>query len=213
MKRVIAALLALTACLFPAASPAFQTERAQRYVSLQVTVLAPPVVLLPRIGGLALITPSSWLLPRATTIAANQGAAKVNANVIADPNANLLVVTPSAIPIQMTQTAGTTATYSCVFTVAVNYSATPWTLDDGLTSDITTNLPATDLAWSAYTSATAPSPETFTGYYNYYTNNKVWQVTATSSGVKKYCVDLRLTVPSNVAPGTYPVTAVYTLYY
>jgi hypothetical protein len=212
MKRIIATLLALGACVFPTTAPAFQTERAQRYVQFQVTVQAAPVVLLPPMSGLALITPWSWLLP-STTIAANQGSVKVNANVITDPNANLLVVTPSTIPYQMTQAAGTTATYTCAFTVQVNYTTTAWTLDDGLTSDITTNLPATDLAWSVYTTATPPSPETFTGYYNYYTNNKVWQITKTTSGKQTYCVDLRLTIPATVAPGTYPVTAVYSLYY
>jgi hypothetical protein len=211
MKRVASALLALAMFAMPNCAWA-ASLRAQRSFVFTVVVQAPPVVFLPPVRGLALIAPLQWLTPF-VVVGANQGAAKVNANVISDPNANLLVVNPDA-PYTMTQTAGTTATYTCPFTVQVNYKTTPYTLYDGLASDFATGFPSTDLAWAVYASTSSPpSPETFTGYYNYYTNNKVWQVTKSTAGIQTFCVDLRLTVPSTVAPGTYYATVAYSLYY
>jgi hypothetical protein len=217
MRRILAALVALAFVALPQPSWAlFQQQRAQRAITIVVNV-QPGIAYRSLLRGLALVSPLGWFLPAGTLIAANQGSVKVNANVISDPNAGLLVLNNTQYTI--TQTAGTTATYACAFTVQANTTTltsppTTWTLQDGFASDFGAGFSANQMSWAGYqTPGSPPSPESFTQFINYYTNNKAWQLFKTGSGNMTFCVDLQLVLPAGLAPGQYSATAIYSLYY
>ena len=46
-----------------------------------------------------------------------------------------------------------------------------------------------------------------------YSDGQSWAVAGTSGGVKTYCVDLQITVPTSVLSGMYSSNATYSLYY
>lgn len=210
-----AAALALALAL-PGRGDAFQSLKVQRAITLIVTVQAPvayaPSFGLPGIGVGSAATFASLPQSAPVLVAGTQGSVKVNANVIADPNAGLLVLNQTTY--SMTQTSGTTVTYSCPFTFQVGEpSTTSWSVDDGLASDFGSGFPAADVAWTTYKApGPAPASPVWTNYINYYTNNNNWQQTAHATGPLTNCVDLRVTVPAGLAPGQYSATAVYSLY-
>ena len=206
-----AAAFALT---FPARSDAFQSLKVQRAISLVITVQAPVAFAPFGLPGIGIGSAAFASLPQSAPVlvAGTQGSAKVNANVVADPNAGLLALNKTTYG--MTQTSGTTVTYSCAFTFQVGEpSTTSWSVDDGLASDFGSGFPAADVAWTTYSSpGPAPASPTWTNYINYYTNNNTWQLTAHAYGSLTNCVDLRVAVPAGLAPGQYSATAVYSLY-
>ena len=212
IRRTLAALTILLVCV-PLRVDAFQSLRAQRGITLIIN--ANPVAFLDLLPsrGIGMATAGAASLASATTIAANQGSAKVNANVIADPNANLLVLNKTTY--SLTQTAGTTVVYSCAFTFQIGVSSTiAWTLDDGLASDFGGGLTASAVAFTAYpTPGSPPASPIWTNYINYYTNNNSWQVTAHATGPTTDCIDLKVALPSSLPAGQYSATAVYSLYY
>jgi hypothetical protein len=210
------ALAALAVFLFsaPLRVDAFQSMHAQRAITLVINATQIAFLDLPPGRGIGMGTIVSAPSPASpVTIAANQGSAKVNANVIADPNATLLVLNKTLY--SMTQTAGSTVLYSCAFTFQVGVSSTTsWTLDDGLASDFGGGLSASAVAFTAYpTPGSPPASPIWTNFINYYTNNNNWQVTAHATGPITECVDLKVTLPSSLPAGQYSATAVYSLYY
>lgn len=220
MKHRLVALVALLAAICGLRGPAdaFQSMKAQRAITLifNVQLVYEPFDLPSAFGmpgvGLGMGTSPMSSLRSPVTVAATQGAAKVNANVIADPNAGLLVLNKTTYSVS--QTSGTTATYSCAFTFQVGVASTlSWYVQDGLASDFGSGFPAADVAWMTYpTPGTAPSPPVWTNYVNYYTNNNVWQTAARGTGPITRCVDLNVSVPAGLPTGQYSATAVYSLY-
>lgn len=207
--------MAIFALANPGRSDAFQSLKVQRAITLIVNVQAPVAFAPFGLPGIGIGSSAAFAsLPQSAPVlvAGTQGSAKVNANVIADPNAGLLVLNKTTY--SMTQTSGTTVTYSCAFTFQVGEpSTTTWSVDDGLASDFGSGFPAADVAWTTYAS---PGPvsatPTWTNYINYYTNNNAWQLTAHATGTVTNCIDLRVAVPAGLTPGQYSATAVYSLY-
>lgn len=129
----------------------------------------------------------------------------VQAEVSPNPNATLLysnypTVTVSAV-------AGTTVQVPCAFTVTVD-SKTAWELEEGLSSDFSSDFPGDDLGNNTYVSTPKP---TSTPYSVYADNGGKWTELGSGSGATTYCVTLTVTVPSTAAAGTYSSNVIYTL--
>jgi hypothetical protein len=139
---------------------------------------------------------------------AAQSAVRVQAEVTPNPNATLLVTNQSNI--SLNGTAGTTITQKCVYTVTSNAnSVSSWSIKQGLASNFSSSWPGNDLANNSYLQSSTPQP-TSTPFIVYPSN---WVVMASSGYQKTYCVDLTLTIPSNITTGAYSTTAVYTIWY
>ncbi|HTW83019.1 MAG TPA: hypothetical protein VMD91_02990 [Candidatus Sulfotelmatobacter sp.] len=138
----------------------------------------------------------------------------------ADPNAQYLQVTPGSAGTILTAVYGTNY-YACALTIKTYYTTayglTDWGYGTSTSSAIgypIENYPTTSyLAWAAEASpepVPEPTPATFTGFYNEGSPGQtVWSKAAnvTYTG----CIDLRLTVPTAVAPGTYSAVIEYNL--
>lgn len=142
-----------------------------------------------------------------------QSAVRVQAIVSPNPTATLLYWNVPTYPIS--QVAGTTATYSCAYTITVDTAATrSWTLKDGLSADFISSSAwsGTTLYNNTYLQSGAPQPAA-TPFVVYPDNNNTWNTKEVTSGMQTYCVSLTLTIPVSVPGGTYGTDAVYTLYY
>jgi hypothetical protein len=150
--------------------------------------------------------------PGSILLAQTQSDVRVQAEVSPNPNATLLYYNNGTVIFN--QTAGTTSTLSCAYTITVDtVSTTSWTLKDGLSNDFSGTLfPGNDLANNTYLQGATPNP-TSTPFYVYPDNNDTWVTAEASSGMHTYCVDLTLTIPVNVPGGAYSTNAVYTLYF
>ncbi|HET7814920.1 MAG TPA: hypothetical protein VFL13_11155 [Candidatus Baltobacteraceae bacterium] len=136
-----------------------------------------------------------------------QHALKVQAQVTPNPQGTMLISNQQSVAIS--GTAGTTVSQSCLYTVTVNTTQSTWTLDDGLSANLASGFPGSDLANNTYLQGATPKP-TSTPFVVYPT---AWTAVASSNLSKTYCVDLTVTIPAAVTGGTYSTNAVYTLYY
>jgi hypothetical protein len=188
-----------------------QQQRDQISVSIQVNVT--PAVAFRDSGPV----PIDWRIAMrargsapADYVAQAQSAVRVQAIVTPNPNATLLYYnSPSYV---INQTAGTTASYSCAYTITVDKTAVSWNLYDGLSNDFSSSFNGKGLANNTYVQGATPQP-TATPFIVYPDNNSNWYKRVTASTAHTYCVDLTLTIPSTVPGGAYTTNAVYTLYY
>lgn len=235
MRRALFVMLGGFALLLITALPSFgglsQQQRAQQTVYILVNVTNPlakadvpqthPAVIAARIalhakGSVPSVTSE---LPALRTMLAQaaQTGVRVQAEVTPNPNATLLVTNQTNL--SLNQTAGTTVVYPCAFTVTSNAGGVSlWTIRQGLASDfISGTWPGRDLANNVHLSPAPPStPQPTATPYMVYPSAWTNAASSQQSGggnIKTYCVDLTLTVPSNVATGSYSTTAVYTLWY
>lgn len=147
-------------------------------------------------------------------VAQNQGGVKVEASVSPNPAGTLLYSnTPGVI---LSQTAGTTVTYTCPYTVTVSTTVASWTLEHGLFTDmedLTHNYEFTghDVANNTHQQLGTPKPA-FTPFI-VFSDGQSWTVADTNGLTKTYCVDLKITIPSANLTGQYSSNAVYTLLY
>ena len=153
----------------------------------------------------------SQAIGRGTVLVAQQtqSAVKVEAEVSPNPTATLLYSNnPSVV---LNGTAGTTLTQSCAYQVTVHTAQSLWTLKDGLSqspASSATSFPGTDIGRNNYAGATPqPTSSPFTVYPT------AWQNLASSGGIKTYCVDLSIIIPSSTPTGAYSTTAVYTVFW
>lgn len=216
-------LLALAAFVIAGGAQALATlqqQRAQISVNVQVNVTpavaynggAPRIAvsMAARAHGSApmfdfQIPTHSALQFQATT----QSALRVQAVVSPNPNATLLYYNNPQVVIN--QTAGTTVTYKCAYTITVDRtSASIWNLSDGLSNDFSTGFPGSDLANNTYVQGGTPNPAA-TPFVVYPDNNDNWYKRESATTPETYCVDLALTIPSSTAGGAYSTNAVYTL--
>jgi hypothetical protein len=137
----------------------------------------------------------------------------VQAEVTPNPKATILytdVAGSSSTSVTITQTAGTTEQWPCIFTVTVDMLST-WILDEGISNDFDTAWSGKDLANDTYVQAATPKP-TSTPYVVYADDGKVWSQAATGTTKTTYCVTLTLTVPLATTAGDYSTNAIYTLF-
>ncbi|HEV3155169.1 MAG TPA: hypothetical protein VGZ02_15275 [Candidatus Baltobacteraceae bacterium] len=141
-----------------------------------------------------------------------QSALRVQAMVSPNPNATLLYYNNPQVVIN--QQAGTTASYSCAYTITVDKTISPaWNLYDGLSNDFSgMSFPGKDLANNTYLQGAHPNP-TATPFIVYPDNNNNWYKRASATTAATYCIDLTLTIPSSVPGGAYSTNAVYTIYF
>jgi len=219
MKSLRAPFVLIAAAAFSVAVGAqalatLQVQRDQISVTVQVNVTpavgmrspgSPPPI------ALAMAMRARGSAPDYVAQAQVQSAVRVQTVVSPNPNATLLYYNTPAVVIN--QTAGTSATYSCAYTITVDKTSAAWSLDDGLSNDFAApSFPGSDLANNTYVQGATPQP-TSTPFVVYPNNNNAWYKFASSIGKKTYCVDLVLTIPSSVAGGAYTTNAVYTLYF
>ena len=198
-------LLALAAFVIAGGTQAlavFQSQRAQISVNIQVNVTPAPLAY----NGPGAPFPLNIALQSA------QSALRVQAVVSPNPNATLLYYNNPQFVIN--QTAGTTATYTCAYTVTVDKTSSAfWNLYDGLSSDFSgSSFPGSDLSNNTYVQAGSPNPKA-TPFVVYPDNNNSWFKRASATAPTIYCVDLTLAIPSSVPGGAYSTNAVYTLYF
>lgn len=143
--------------------------------------------------------------------ATTQSDVRVQAQVTPNPNGTMLY---SNMPtVNLNQTAGTTVTTKCAYTVTVDTTQSAWTLYDGLSNDFSGSaFPGKDLSNNTYLQAGTPNPQA-TPFIVYSDNNNQWATATKSSLAHSYCVDLVLTIPSSVPGGAYSSNAIYTLYF
>ncbi len=216
MKRlrtcfVVVATVAFAVAVGAQALATLQQQRDQISVNIQVNVT--PAVAFRGTGPV----PIDWRIAMrargsapADFVAQAQSAVRVQAVVTPNPNATLLYYNTPSYAIN--QTAGTTASYTCAYTITVDKAAVSWNLYDGLSNDFTSTFPGKDLANNTYVQGGAPQP-TATPFIVYPDNNNNWYKRVTANAAHTYCVDLTLTIPSSVPGGAYTTNAVYTLYY
>jgi hypothetical protein len=140
-----------------------------------------------------------------------QQSAKVTITTKADPYATYLHL--STYELSETAVYGVN-TYNCAFQVSA-YFPDPWYVSDwvygassaGGGAYPTWNYPTvSNLAWQAETVTTS-----FKAYNNQGTPGES-VFTGVKSQSKTICIDLQLTVPTNLAPGTYSTNIQYSLY-
>jgi hypothetical protein len=140
----------------------------------------------------------------------NQGAVEVRASIAPNPSGTLLYSDQSGVIID--QMAGTTQTYSCEYHVTVDTTITNWSLDHGLYTDFEGSagtFTGHDMLNNSYLSTPLP---TYTPFI-VYNDGQNWALLQANTKTKTYCIDLKLTIPSTTAQGSYSSNAVYTLYY
>lgn len=221
----VVALCALAVVLSARGNASFlQTQQDQIAVYILVNVTPAPVVYAPPQREPSHIAVRMRLRARGSNdfvdavnlhlgnlVAQQQSAVRVQAEVSPNPKATLLYSNQPAVSIS--QTAGTTKTYSCSYTVTVSTTQSSWTLYDGLSNDfVTGSWPGADLSHNTYLQGGAPNPAP-TAFVVYPDNNSQWAVLSKSGLTHTYCVDLVLTIPSNIGQGAYTTNAIYTLYY
>lgn len=179
-----------------------QQQRSQISVNIQVNVTPAP---------LSYNGPGAPF-PLTVAFQSAQSAVRVQAVVSPNPNATLLYYNNPQVVIN--QTAGTTVTYTCAYTVTAHKSsATIWNLYDGLSNDFSgSGFPGSDLDNNTYVQGGTPQPAA-TPFVVYPDNNNSWYKRVSGTSPTTYCVDLTLTIPSSVAGGAYSTNAVYTLYF
>ncbi len=188
-----------------------QQQRDQISVSILVNVTPAPLgVRLTKRWPIALRMAMRERGSDSELVAQAQSAVRVQAVVTPNPNATLLYYNVADVIIN--QTAGTTATVPCAYTVTADKTGYTWQLDDGLSGDFASAFPGADLQNNTYLQAATPQPKS-TPFVVYPHNNNAWYKFATGTGLKTYCVDLTLTIPATVAGGAYTTNAVYTIYY
>jgi hypothetical protein len=148
-----------------------------------------------------------------------QGAVEVQASISPNPLGTLLYCSDSAVPVGCTSvtesvTAGTQATISCAYSMVVDTTQTNWTLDHGLFTDFENTMnvvafPGKDMYNNTHIGTPLPSYTPFVVY----SDGQAWAVAGASGGMKSFCVDLQITVPTSVSTGTYSSNATYSLYY
>jgi len=142
----------------------------------------------------------------------NQGAVRVEASISPNPLGTLLTSdTPGVI---FNQTAGTTVTYLCPYTVTVHTTVTAWTLEHGLFTDffgIGGSFTGHDVANNTHLQSGTPKPS-YTPFI-VFSDGQSWVIADASGLTKTYCVDLQITLPATLAGGAYSSNAVYTLFY
>ncbi len=154
-------------------------------------------------------------------VAQNQAPALVQAEVSPNPNGTLLYGNncqgsgAACSAINITQAAGTTQLYSCVYQVIVDSKQPSWTLDSGLYTDFepqgsgSGTIAGHYVAYNGYIATPKPTATPFIVY----SDGTNWTTFAANSTAKTYCVDLTVTIPQSTVAGTYGSQAVYTLYY
>jgi len=192
----------------------------QKTVSVTVTVTPSPIVYVPRTVAQAVRHPAPHpevfarlnpaLLSAYHMVAVTQGTVPVTMNVQADPTSMYLHIISNNTILNAGYGANT---YACAYSV---YAFSPylWRVMDWVYGSSTSgSLPfptfnyslKSDLAWLAETVTTtyapfvnsgSPGEQVFTGAAN--TNRTI-------------CIDLQLTVPSNIPAGTYSATITYDL--
>jgi hypothetical protein len=246
MKRMRPFLIAFAVLLaIPVIVQAtIQQQRAQEQVTITINVTPAPLAMLPKGHG-ALDRTGSGIVARlsggnmsagqgfhaeslkfvaSNTVAQNQGAVLIQAEVSPNPNATLLY--PSNCGGQFPtsgvcgtvslpgQTAGTTVVYKCVYDITVDTTQTSWTLESGLYTDwydgASQHFAGSYVGYSGYVS---PSPAPTATPFIVYSDGQAWTDFAINGGTKTYCVNLTVTIPAATAGGAYTSNAVYTLFY
>lgn len=224
LQRIALGVTAVAGFMLLIVAPAIatlQSQRAQITVTVVVnvtpnplgyngTVPAPAGVGAPISARFALRArgsePAVDNLVAQTSVSVQHGL-KVQAQVTPNPQGTMLVSNQQSV--QVSGTAGTTVTQSCLYTVTVNTAQTSWTLDDGLSANLASGFPGNDLSNNTYLQSGTPKPAA-TPFIVYPT---AWTAVAASTLSKTYCIDLSVTIPAAVTGGTYSTNAVYTLYY
>jgi hypothetical protein len=150
--------------------------------------------------------------------AVKQGAVQVRASISPNPLGTLLYGSCTAQPIGCSGiaeavTAGTQATFPCAYEVVVDTTQTAWTLDHGLFSDFeeagTVAFQGKLMNNNSHIATPLPAYTPFAVF----SDGQAWAVMGASGGMKTFCVDLRITVPTSVLTGMYSSNATYSLYY
>jgi hypothetical protein len=151
--------------------------------------------------------------------ASQQGGVEVRASISPNPTGTLLYGGCPAQPVGCSGvvipvTAGTQTTVSCVYTISVDTTITNWSLDQGLYTDFentsqVVSFSGTLLHNNSYLSTPLPQYTPFIVY----SNGANWTLLQANGGMKTYCVNLQITVPTSVLTGDYSSNATYSLYY
>jgi hypothetical protein len=152
--------------------------------------------------------------------AVKQGAVQVRASISPNPTGTLLYGGCTAQPVgcngvTIPVTAGVVTTVSCAYTISVDTTLTNWSLDHGLFTDfenaLTGKVAFSGKLLSNNSHLATPHP-VFTPFI-VYSDGTNWALLQANGGMKSYCVDLQITVPTSVLSGTYSSNATYSLYY
>jgi hypothetical protein len=154
--------------------------------------------------------------------AVQQGGVEVRASISPNPLGTVLYAGCTGIPVGCPNvivpvTAGTQTSVSCPYTVTVDTTQGSWTLEHGLFSDFAgTNDQGANQTFSGRllfnnSHLTTPLPA-YTPFI-VYSDGQAFVNLATGGGMKTYCIDLRITVPTTVFTGNYYSNATYSLYY
>lgn len=231
MKRFRPALLFFVLLVaVPVVVLAIQTQRAQIFVGITIFVTPAPLAYVHRSPAVAdpQMTKVITTLREVAlgthpfraqnvryigdVVAQSQGAIRVEATVTPNPNATLLVSNQTGVTIS--QTAGTTQAYSCIYSVTVDTTVTNWTLNHGLYSDFYalsgSHFAGGLVANNSYLSTPHPTATPFVVYSD---DGNAWATLSTGSASKTFCVDLTVTIPSSTPGGAYESNATYTLLY
>jgi hypothetical protein len=140
-----------------------------------------------------------------------QKAVKVEAEISPNPTATLLYSDQSGV--QVSQTAGTTEEYVCLYHVTVDTTVANWSLEHGLFSDFLggngDSFPGKDVGNNSYLTTPHPAYTPFVVY----SDGQNWQLLQANGGEKTYCVSLQIAIPAATAQGAYSSQATYTLLY
>jgi hypothetical protein len=154
--------------------------------------------------------------------AVKQGAVQVLASISPNPNGTLLYAGCTVQPIGCSNiifsvTAGAKSTDTCPYTVTVDTTVTSWTLEHGLFSDFTgMNDQGATQSFSGrllYNNSHLATPLPAYTPFIVYSDGQAFVNLATGGGMKTYCIDLQVTVPTSILTGTYNSNATYSLYY
>lgn len=228
LQKAAAALVALVGALVLFSKPTqalIQVQQDQIGVTILVNVTPAPLVYVPagapaapaaisarfalRARGSADSVDDTKMLDVGNLVAQTQkqSAVKVQAAVTPNPKGTLLYSNQSAVAVN--GVAGTTVKASCIYTVTVDTTKTSWTLREGLSANLASSFPGSDVANDSYLQSGTPQPKS-TPFIVYPTN---WTILSSSGLMKTYCVDLYVTIPASVTQGAYSTNAIYTLFY
>ena len=233
---ILASLIAIPVIV----SASIQTQRAQITVTITINVTPAPLALVPRAQSAATDTSQAEHSGIVAALSINQGeklrpqyhaenvsyvgseivaqtaaqqkSVRVDAEVSPNPNGTLLVSNQTGVIIN--QTAGTTMTYSCIYTVKVTTTVTNWSLDHGLYSDfldptLGVSFAGSDVSNNSYLSTPHPAYTPFIVF----SDGQAWALLQANGTTKTYCVDLKVALPASAAQGSYASQATYTLLY
>jgi hypothetical protein len=154
--------------------------------------------------------------------AVKQGAVQVLASISPNPNGTLLYAGCTVQPIGcqnilMSATAGTQSIATCPYTVTVDTTQTSWTLEHGLFSDFSgMNDQGATQTFSGrllYNNSHLATPLPAYTPFIVYSDGQAFVNLALGGGMKTFCIDLEITVPTSVLTGSYNSNATYSLYY